>query len=194
MVDQLCILCDVKACAIVYDPHDPNPEVWPSMPGAHRVLSQFRSLPPLEQSGRMIDKSEFLEKMITKVKKQLKQKKRENQEFEITKLVNQIMRGNGLQDDNEDLSDMKWLLEKKMLSIEKRMEELRSGMISESPACHEMPTPMQLQTEVGCAGDLEADKSAGASNAVGVLQGHEWFTDVMPYGDNGSLPGAFFSG
>ncbi|QCD98449.1 MADS-box transcription enhancer factor 2A [Vigna unguiculata] len=53
-VSELSTLCGIDACAIVYSPYDPQPEVWPSPMGVQRVLAKFRRMPELEQSKKMV--------------------------------------------------------------------------------------------------------------------------------------------
>ena len=33
-IKEFTTLCDVEACAVVYGPNDPEPEVWPNVPEA----------------------------------------------------------------------------------------------------------------------------------------------------------------
>ncbi|KAF5203782.1 agamous-like MADS-box protein AGL80, partial [Thalictrum thalictroides] len=55
-VSELSTLCGVEACAIIYGPEDPQPDVWPSTPSeAHRVLTRFNSMPEMEQSKKMMN-------------------------------------------------------------------------------------------------------------------------------------------
>lgn len=42
-VSELSTLCGIEACAVIYSPYDTEPEVWPSVVGAHRAIARFRS-------------------------------------------------------------------------------------------------------------------------------------------------------
>ena len=54
-VIELSTLCGIKACAIVYSPYDAQPEVWPSPIVVQRVLAQFKNMPEMEQSKKMVN-------------------------------------------------------------------------------------------------------------------------------------------
>ncbi|CAN8255266.1 unnamed protein product [Cochlearia groenlandica] len=51
-VRELTILCDVKACMIIYSPNDPEPLVWPSVDVARDLLDDFFSLPEVEKKKK----------------------------------------------------------------------------------------------------------------------------------------------
>ncbi|KAL0290568.1 UNVERIFIED_CONTAM: Agamous-like MADS-box protein [Sesamum calycinum] len=71
-VSELSTLCGIDACAIVYGPYDSHPEVWPDGRGAHRVLAQFKRMPEMEQSKKMVNQESFIRHRITKAADQLK--------------------------------------------------------------------------------------------------------------------------
>ncbi|KAL2458382.1 MADS-box transcription factor family protein [Abeliophyllum distichum] len=43
-VHELCTLCGVQACAIIYSSYEPEPTVWPSELDAQHVISRFRGI------------------------------------------------------------------------------------------------------------------------------------------------------
>lgn len=53
-VSELSTLCGIEACAIIFSPYDSQPELWPSPIGVQRVLSQFKKMPEMEQSKKMV--------------------------------------------------------------------------------------------------------------------------------------------
>lgn len=59
-VSELSTLCGIEACAIVFSPYDAQPELWPSPIGVQRVLSQFKKMPEMEQSKKMVHFSDTL--------------------------------------------------------------------------------------------------------------------------------------
>ena len=71
-VSELSTLCGIEACAIVYSPYDAQPEVWPSPIMVQRVLSQFKNMPEMEQSKKMVNQEHFLRQRIGKANEQLK--------------------------------------------------------------------------------------------------------------------------
>ncbi|KAF2600077.1 hypothetical protein F2Q68_00009952 [Brassica cretica] len=58
-VNELSTLCGINACAIIYSPYDSNPEVWPSNSGVQRIISEFRTLPDMDQNKKMVDQETF---------------------------------------------------------------------------------------------------------------------------------------
>ncbi|XP_058783970.1 agamous-like MADS-box protein AGL80 [Vicia villosa] len=56
-VDELATLCGVEACAIIYGPYEPQPEIWPSASGVQNVLSKFMTKSEFEQRKKMKDMS-----------------------------------------------------------------------------------------------------------------------------------------
>ncbi|KAJ4823856.1 Agamous-like MADS-box protein agl80, partial [Turnera subulata] len=69
-VSELSTLCGIEACAIIYSPYETQPEVWPSPVGVQRVLSQFRQMPEMEQSKKMVNQESFLRQRIAKAGEQ----------------------------------------------------------------------------------------------------------------------------
>ncbi|KAL1192031.1 Agamous-like MADS-box protein AGL80 [Cardamine amara subsp. amara] len=86
-VNELSTLCGVTACAIIYSPYDTNPEVWPSNSGVERVVSEFRTLPEMDQHKKMVDQETFLRQRIAKATEQLRKQRKENREMEMTEVM-----------------------------------------------------------------------------------------------------------
>ncbi|MBA0611704.1 hypothetical protein Godav_012367, partial [Gossypium davidsonii] len=83
-VSELSTLCEIDACAIMYNPYETQTEVLPSPMGVQQVLSKFNNIPKMEQSKKMENQESFLSKNITKVAKQLKNHCKEIWEKEMT--------------------------------------------------------------------------------------------------------------
>ncbi|KAK8285644.1 hypothetical protein V6Z12_D08G238800 [Gossypium hirsutum] len=83
-VSELSTLCEIDACAIMYNPYETQLEVWPSPMGVQQVLSKFNNIPKMEHSKNMENQESFLSKRITKVAKQLKKHCKEIWEKEMT--------------------------------------------------------------------------------------------------------------
>ncbi|XP_043725970.1 agamous-like MADS-box protein AGL80 [Telopea speciosissima] len=139
-VRELSTLCGVSACAIVYGPYESEPEVWPSLPEAKRVVSRFKSLPDMEQCKKMMNQEEFLMQRIAKLREQLKKQVKENQEKENTKLLFQCMSGEKDLNDLtlENLGDLVWLVDGRMKAIRDRIQLLAR---SPPPVPHLPPHP-----------------------------------------------------
>ncbi|KAF3539463.1 hypothetical protein F2Q69_00021843 [Brassica cretica] len=56
-LNELSTLCGINACAIIYSPYDSNPEVWPSNSGVQRIISEFRTLPEMDQNKKMTNEA-----------------------------------------------------------------------------------------------------------------------------------------
>ncbi|KAL0384712.1 UNVERIFIED_CONTAM: Agamous-like MADS-box protein [Sesamum radiatum] len=110
-VSELSTLCGIDACAIVYSPYDSHPEAWPDGRGAHRVLAQFKRMPEMEQSKKMVNQESFIHHRITKAAEQLKKLHKDNREKEIIHLMYQCLTGKELQGLGvAELNDMGWLI------------------------------------------------------------------------------------
>jgi hypothetical protein len=129
-VSELSTLCGIDACAIIYSPYDPQPEVWPSPLGVQRVLSKFRKMPELEQSKKMVNQESFLRQRIQKAKDQLTKQRKDNREKEMTQLMFQYLSADPVMHNISmvDLNDMAWLIDQYLKDINRRVEMLsRNG-------------------------------------------------------------------
>ncbi|XP_039027998.1 agamous-like MADS-box protein AGL80 [Hibiscus syriacus] len=55
-LSELTTLCGTETCAVIYSPTcDYQPEVWPSAAGAQHLFSEFKALPDIERSSRMVN-------------------------------------------------------------------------------------------------------------------------------------------
>ncbi|XP_019191069.1 PREDICTED: agamous-like MADS-box protein AGL80 [Ipomoea nil] len=127
-VSELSTLCGIDACAIIYSPYENQPEVWPSTAGAQRVVAQFKRMPEMEQSKKMVNQEGFIRQRIAKASEQLKKQHKENREKEITEVMYQCLTGKGLHSlILTDLNDLAWLLDQKLKEISKKMEDLKKA-------------------------------------------------------------------
>ncbi|KAI3997000.1 hypothetical protein MKX01_021276 [Papaver californicum] len=124
-VSELSTLCGVTACAIVYGPHDRQPEVWPSPSDTHRVSMRFKSLPEMERSQKQMNQETFMLNRIGKVSEQLRKTQRDNRCMEISILLNHTLAGKNLLDANtSDLFDLAWMLQERSKEVRDRMTKL----------------------------------------------------------------------
>ncbi|KAM0933721.1 putative transcription factor MADS-type1 family [Dioscorea sansibarensis] len=129
---ELSVLCDVKACAIVYSPDEYRPEVWPPEPeSAMSVLSRFKSLPEMEKSKKMLNQEGFLRQRISKLHEQSQKLEKDNRESRTRLLMLQGLDGNNAGGSRimhaltiEDVTSLAWLLEKKAKLVEDRLNHL----------------------------------------------------------------------
>src|SRR5438105_9393528 len=68
---ELSTLCDMDTCVVTYGEGDSQPEVWPSVAEAARVLARFKAMPELDQCKKMLDMEGFLKQRIGKLNEQL---------------------------------------------------------------------------------------------------------------------------
>ncbi|KAJ4837015.1 hypothetical protein Tsubulata_020368 [Turnera subulata] len=161
-VSELSTLCGVDACAIIYSPYETQPEVWPSPVGVHRVLSQFREMPEIEQSKKMVNHESFLHQRIAKTGEQLKKQRRDNREKEVTQAMYQCLMGKSLAGLNMvDLSDLGWLIDQTIKDIDRQTETLKSecGEVEDN---NNPPKPASLES--GSSSGEATGPSAAASD------------------------------
>ena len=85
--DKLCTLCDIKACAIIFNPYDNELEVWPSNLGAQCVFSGFKRLPQHVQSRNMDNNQNICQERIVKKDDKLRKQQMENQQKQLTNIM-----------------------------------------------------------------------------------------------------------
>ncbi|KAG8363973.1 hypothetical protein BUALT_Bualt19G0078100 [Buddleja alternifolia] len=116
-VSELSTLCGVDACAVIYNHYDSQPDIWPEDHNAAlRVVAQFKRMPEMEQSKKMINQASFIHHRISKAAEQLKKLRHDNREKEVTDVMYQCSIGklglHGLV--VADLNDMGWLIDQKV--------------------------------------------------------------------------------
>ncbi|XP_021912473.1 agamous-like MADS-box protein AGL80 [Carica papaya] len=149
-VSELSTLCDVKACAIIYSPYDSKQEVWPSPFGAQCVLSDFKRLPEMEQSKKMVNQESFLCQKIAKATDQLKKQCKDNREKEITYIIFQSLIGKPLHQLNLiNLKNLGWLIEQYFKEIQKSIGTLwKSPQPQEATDAGVMKGPKETFTKI----------------------------------------------
>ncbi|KAI3925923.1 hypothetical protein MKW98_028059 [Papaver atlanticum] len=130
-VNELSTLCDVSACAIVYGPYEPQPEVWPEKPEALRVLTRFKNLPKMEQfrnAEKQLNRESYARNRIEKINEQWKKHKRENRYIEINWIYNHSLAGEcSMPDAYPDLVDFAWFLGEKHKEVQHKLENLNNA-------------------------------------------------------------------
>ncbi|XP_002512584.2 agamous-like MADS-box protein AGL80 [Ricinus communis] len=145
-VDELSTLCGIEACVIIYSPYDAQPKVWPSPTGVQHVLSQFKNMPEMEQSNKMVNQESFLKQRLGKANDQLKKQRKENREKEVTRVMFQSLIGKTLTNLNMiNLNDLSWIIDQHLKDIRKKAEtnnkEITSQMIAVAPPLPPPPPP-----------------------------------------------------
>ncbi|KAI0511591.1 hypothetical protein KFK09_012221 [Dendrobium nobile] len=131
---ELSILCNVSACAVLYSPNEPQPEVWPSAPEATGILSRFRAMPEMEQSKKMMNQESFFSQRVAKLQDQLRRQDRENRELESAALLCECIAGASVNNLGiEELAAMAWLLNLKTKAVQDRIDHLRIAAALKGP-------------------------------------------------------------
>ncbi|XP_038891311.1 agamous-like MADS-box protein AGL80 [Benincasa hispida] len=142
-ISELSILCGIEACAIIFSPYDSQPELWPSPIGVQRVLSQFKRMPEMEQSKKMVNQETFLRQRIAKANEQLKKLRKDNREKEITRLMFQCLTAtkelHGI--NMHDLNDLGWLVDQNLKEIATRIESLKKPSMELQLRSQPQPQP-----------------------------------------------------
>ncbi|XP_038895833.1 agamous-like MADS-box protein AGL80 [Benincasa hispida] len=127
-LNELTALCGIEACAIIFNPFNSQPDLWPSILGLQRVLSKFKSLPEMEQCKKMVNQETYICDRISKAVDQLKKLQRENREKVIARLMFQSLVAGATPPPDLtiiDLNDLGWLVDQKVVDVGKRMELLK---------------------------------------------------------------------
>jgi len=147
-VYELSTLCGVEACAIVYGPYEPQPEIWPSPQGVQTVLSKFRTMSESEKSQKMVNQETYMIQRVLKAKEKLKTQRHDNYEKEMVMLMFQCLCEGKLVQNNISLVDSKhlrWLIDQKLKDISRRLEaEVSNG---KHPIQFQMAPPLTSRDE-----------------------------------------------
>ncbi|PWA85775.1 transcription factor, MADS-box [Artemisia annua] len=149
-VNELSTLCGIDACAIIYSPYEAQPEVWPNSIGVQRVIAQFKRMPEMEQSKKMVNQESFIRQRITKANEQLKKQIKENQEKEMTEVMYQCLTGKGSIANLTlpDLNDLGGLVDQTLKDICRRIESLNKGVPGSAVTALLPSQPPRPQTTV----------------------------------------------
>ncbi|RDY10357.1 Agamous-like MADS-box protein AGL80, partial [Mucuna pruriens] len=128
MVKELCTLCSIEACAIVYSPYHCEPEIWPSESGVLNVVQKFRTLPEWMQTKKMLNQESFIAQSILKGDERIRNLVKENKETEMTMFMYQCLNTGMIQPGNNmnttDLNDLSSIIEHKLKEIGTRLDSL----------------------------------------------------------------------
>ncbi|KAF7820413.1 agamous-like MADS-box protein AGL80 [Senna tora] len=120
--NELNILCDVDAAAIIYSGRsaDSHPQVWPDDGGVHRFLDKYHGRSVLEKT---LNQEGLIQQRLHKEKEHLKKRSNENKEEEISQLMINYMGGHADPTMvSENALRLKMLVEKNLKEIDRVME------------------------------------------------------------------------
>lgn len=70
-LNELTILCGLRACAIIYSDYKEGPEVWPTRNEVRVLLNRLSALPVEKQTKYMMDQKDLMTRMIQDAEKKL---------------------------------------------------------------------------------------------------------------------------
>ncbi|TVU21350.1 hypothetical protein EJB05_30978, partial [Eragrostis curvula] len=125
---ELTSLCGIKACVVVYEADAAQPEVYPSVPEARRLLKSYKAIPDeLEKLKKVLSMEEYLRTRISKLREQMSKPDLKKREDRALYLLHEAMDGclPGLVSlTNEELESLEWVVESKMRSTKERFEQI----------------------------------------------------------------------
>ncbi|XP_027367772.1 agamous-like MADS-box protein AGL80 [Abrus precatorius] len=124
-VNELTILCGIQACALIPSPFDSKTEVWPDPEGAKNVIERYQNTPMIDER-KNVNQERFVMQWVAKTQDQLKKKRQENREKEMTLSMFQYMHGETLPQHFtvEELKCLDNVIDKNMKEIENKIAAL----------------------------------------------------------------------
>ncbi|KAI3728818.1 hypothetical protein L6452_17462 [Arctium lappa] len=187
-LNELCTLCGVEACAIMYSEYDPEVQVWPNNIGVQYVLDQFMTVPEVEQSKKMVNQDSYIRKRISKTKEQIDKNSKDNRERTIGLVVSECLSGEKSVTNLTlmDLKDMVFFIDYNISDIEARLEFLKGGGAPAPPP--RQPHLVQPQADVGGSNTVNHMVEGVAADGYvpvvenpgaldGIIPSTEWFAD-----------------
>ncbi|XBI89473.1 hypothetical protein VPH35_027277 [Triticum aestivum] len=95
-VGELGILCNTKACVLVYDEGASEPYVYPSHAEAVEILNRYKAMPNMPQFKKTMSQEEFLTKCLAKLQHQANKLHSEREDRDIRALLHKAMLGGNL--------------------------------------------------------------------------------------------------
>ncbi|KAK3229017.1 hypothetical protein Dsin_000898 [Dipteronia sinensis] len=183
-VSELSTLCGIDACAIVYSPYENQPDVWPSHHGVQRIVSQFKRMPEMEQSKRMVDQDSFLRQRIMKCNDQLIKQMKDNRKQEMTALMFETLVGRSLHPlGMMDLNDLGWTIEQYLKDIYKYQSNTnnRMNMVAGSTAAVLLAPPPPPPAPAPNHGVMRTvgESSQAAASSIDQMEKQQWFMNLM---------------
>nr|AIZ95426.1 MADS30 [Apostasia odorata] len=126
-VRELSVLCGVAACAVVYAPPDPKPEVWPTTEEAAEILRKFCCMPDVDKARKMMNQESFLLQRQNKLQEQLRRLTHENDELAAANLLRQCLAGRPAATlCREEVFVLLCLIERRSKAVQVRLDQLRA--------------------------------------------------------------------
>ncbi|KAM5546414.1 agamous-like MADS-box protein AGL92 [Rosa sericea] len=91
-VEQLCILCDLHAFVIIYNPDTEELTVWPNHQEVEQLLRRFMRLPDFTRRRKMKDQESHMEEIVAHMQVEQTRVLKKNKEMELNDVIGQIER------------------------------------------------------------------------------------------------------
>ncbi|XP_021911020.1 agamous-like MADS-box protein AGL23, partial [Carica papaya] len=195
-VGELCTLCNVSACIVIYSPEEKEPRVWPSVEMAVQMLNRFRRMPEMDRNKRTMNQESYLRERSRKTEEQLKKNQRKNQEKEMVNLICKVHEGNNFDELNlGELYGLAWLIEEKVKSVNKRLAFLNHmtipvGLDPLYPTPHAQVIYDQTHEVGGNEGNNQV-RDIIDNQDQGAFTVEPWLFDIM--NNNNNIDGGFGS-
>ncbi|CAN8312948.1 unnamed protein product [Cochlearia groenlandica] len=127
-LNELTILCGLRACAIIYSDYKEGPEVWPNRNEVRVLLNRLSALPVEKQTKYMMDQKDLMTRMIHDAEKKLEKEQAHTRVMELGVMA--LCNNDDLNDADysEDLIKSADLVEKRINLIRERIKDLESGL------------------------------------------------------------------
>ncbi|XP_023640781.1 agamous-like MADS-box protein AGL80 isoform X2 [Capsella rubella] len=108
-LSEIKTLCGVDACAVIYDPEKPTPDVWPSEPEVSDVIKRVDTETATKRI--MMNQKDFLNQCIEKAKKQERRMVEDNKEIRLKEAMFKCLEGGKMGDPDMNNKDRRELCE-----------------------------------------------------------------------------------
>lgn len=127
-LNELKTLCDIEACAVVYNGDGTQPETWPSLDEASRVVQKFKNLPSSLQKNNMVNQEGFLLQNLARLEKNLGNENKKIESLEKELLLARCLNNAELDVANsDDLREMLCLLERKIRMVNNKISNIETS-------------------------------------------------------------------
>ena len=90
-IEELSVLSDVRAGAIVYSLGEANPAIFPSYEAVKPMFEKFLSTSVVERTQKMVTHESYLAQRVTKETEKKNKKKKKNDRIEAQEIMNKIL-------------------------------------------------------------------------------------------------------
>ncbi|KAL8523187.1 hypothetical protein ACS0TY_013237 [Phlomoides rotata] len=183
-VSELSTLCGVDACAIIYSQFEAEPEVWPSVLGAQRVLARFQKLNTMDRTRKMVNQDTYTRQRIKKAEDQLSRLRNENKRKEMERFMFENLYANATLDhfNLKDASHLGFVINQTLSDIRFQLEILeKNGQVQQALAAPPLPPTLASLSSLAGLSSMEmnydiqgAVEEAAPPLSVEELEGFPW--------------------